>query len=217
MPAAPPNRPPHPVLALFGRALERVLAQVLSLDPDTHARLAALEGRAIAIDFSGDARRLPAMRVAIEQGQVRIGPAYAAGSELQVAATPASLLAFALSRDGAIAPGKVTISGDAELARRLEQVARSFAPDFDEAFARAFGDVAGYQLARALRAALAWARASARALAADTAEFLTEEGRDLVACAELDAFLDDVDAARERADRVEARLRRLAARMPARA
>lgn len=218
MPAPSPTRRPHPALALFGRAFERVLGRVLNLDPETRARLGAFEGRAIVVDFSGAAQRgLPAMRIAIEQGQVRVGPAFEGDSALQVAATPGSLLAFALARDGAIAPGKVTISGDAELARRLEQLARSFAPDFDEAFARTFGDVAGFQIARALRTALAWGRSSARALAADAAEFLTEEGRDLVARAELDGFLDEVDAMRERVDRFEARVRRLAARLPARA
>lgn len=217
MPAAPSTRPPHPVLALFGRALERVLARVLALDPETRSRLAALEGRAITIDFSGSGRPAPAMRIVIEQGQPRLGPARAGTSDLQVVAKPGSLLAFALARDGAVAPGKVAISGDAELARRLEHIARSFAPDVDEAFARVFGDIAGFQIARALRSALAQARGAARTLASDAAEFLTEEGRDLVARAELDAFLDDVDAARERADRLEARLRRVAARLPARA
>lgn len=218
MPAASPTRRPHPVLALFGRAFERVLGRVLDLDPETRTRLDAFEGRAIVVDFSGATQRgLPAMRIAVEQGQVCVGPAFDGDSALQVAATPGSLLAFALVRDGAIAPGKVTISGDAELARRLEQLARSFAPDFDEAFARTFGDVAGFQLARAFRSALAWGRSSARALAADAAEFLTEEGRDLVARAELDAFLDEVDAMRERADRLAARVRRFAARVPARA
>lgn len=218
MSAAPSPRPPHPVLALFGHALERVLGRVLALDTETRSRLAALEGRAITVDFSGVPRRGgPAMRIAIEQGQPRVGPAHAGASDLQVAATPGSLLSFALARNGAVAPGKVTISGDAELARRLEHIARSFAPDVDEAFARVFGDVAGFQIARALRTALAQAQGAARTLATDAAEFLTEEGRDLVARAELDAFLDEVDATRERADRLEARLRRIAARTPARA
>src|SRR5690606_11455092 len=114
-----------------------------------------------------------------------------------------SLLAFAFAPGGVLAPGKVSISGDAELARRLEHLARAFAPDFDEAFARAFGDIAGFQLARAFRGALAWTRSSARTFASDAAEFLTEEGRDLVARAELDAFLDEVDHVRERAERLE--------------
>jgi len=72
-------------------------------------------------------------------------------------------------------------------------------------------------IARAFRGAFAWSRKSAASLARDTAEFLTEEGRDLVARAELDTFLDDVDAVRERADRLAARVGRLVARGPVRA
>ncbi len=60
-----------------------------------------------------------------------------------------------------------------------------------------------------MRQSLAFAKKSAESLARDTAEFLTEECRDLVAKPELDAFLDDVDALRERADRLDARVRRI--------
>lgn len=207
---APGARAPNPLLALLGRALEAALDRLVDLDPDTRARLAALDGRAITLDFKG---ALPGMRVTVERDRLRIGPAFAGEAALRVAATPGSLLTLALARrtDAATAPGRVDIAGDAELARRLEQIASRFAPDFDEAFTRVFGDVLGMQVARAVRGGLAWSGASARALARDAAEFLTEEGRDLVAKAELDHFLDDVDALRERADRLDARVRRIAA------
>ena len=210
---------PHPLLSPLGRVLGRVLDRVIDLDPDTRRRLGDLDGRSVTLELGDGRANGPGLRLTVDGTRLRVGPVSGGDSALRVTSTIAGLAGFALTRarDGAIAPGKVTISGDAELARRLERLARSFAPDFDEAFARAFGDVAGFQLARAFRAALAWARSSASALAADAAEFLTEEGRDLVARAELDAFLDEVDAERERADRLEARLRRLAARVPARA
>ena len=43
----------------------------------------------------------------------------------------------------------------------------------------------------------------------DAADYLTEESRDAVGRAELSAFLDDVDALRDRAERVLARAARL--------
>ena len=82
---------------------------------------------------------------------------------------------------------------------------------FDEAFARVFGDVAGFQIARGVRKALAGVRDGAKAFARDTADYLSEEGRVIVPKAEVDVFLDDVDALRERADRLDARVKRLAA------
>ena len=87
-----------------------------------------------------------------------------------------------------------------------------YAPDFEEAFARAFGDVAGVPLARAVRAGFDWSRESAQALARDGAEFLRDETRDVVAPAEVDAFLDEVDELRERVGRLAARVARLSER-----
>jgi ubiquinone biosynthesis protein UbiJ len=153
------------------------------------------------------------MRIAVDGERLVIGPAFGGDSALRVTAAPSALLALALSRgrDDAITPGRVDVSGDADLARRLERIARTFEPDFDEAFARVFGDVAGFQIARGVRRALAGVRDGAHAFARDTAEYLAEEGRLVAPKAEIDRFLDEVDALRERADRLQARITRLAA------
>ena len=148
-----------------------------------------------------------------EGDRLAIGPAFGGASALRLTAAPSALVAMALARgrDDATTPGRVDVSGDADLARRLERIARTFAPDFDEAFARVFGDVAGFQIARGVRKALAGVRDGAKAFARDTADYLSEEGRVIVPKAEVDVFLDDVDALRERADRLDARVKRLAA------
>jgi ubiquinone biosynthesis protein UbiJ len=206
--AAAAPRAPNPLLSVLGRALEVALDRVLDLDPETRKELRALDGRALTFEF----RNTPlAMRIAVNGDRLAIGPAFEGVSALRVAATPVALLGLALSRgrEGAVTPGMVEIAGDADLARRLERIASRFAPDFDEAFVRIFGDVAGFQIARGLRRAFAGLRDSGKAFARDAAEFLTEEGRDLVAKAEVESFLDDVDALRERADRLDARVRRL--------
>ena len=207
------TRASNPLLSRLGRLLEGVLNRAVDLDPDTRARLGDLEGRAITLDLGGGRTTGPALRIAVDCARLRVGPAFEGASALRVTSTLGGLLGIALARgrEGALTPGALQISGDAELARRLEQVATRFAPDVDELFARAFGDVAGFRIARALRAALSWARTSARSLAGDVAEFLSEEGRDVVARAELEQFLDDVDGLRERSDRLEARVRRLQA------
>lgn len=204
------ERKPNPVLAVLGRALEAALNRLVDLDPETRTALRALDGRAITLEF----RSTPlAMRIAVDGDRLAIGPAFGGESALRVMAAPSALLALALSRgrDDATTAGRVDVSGDADLARRLERIARQFEPDFDEAFARAFGDVAGYQIARGVRRALAGVRDGAQAFARDTAEYLAEEGRVVAPKAEVDMFLDDVDALRERADRLEARVKRLAA------
>lgn len=203
------ERQPNPLLARLGAGLESALNRALALDPATN--LAALEGQRIGVELRG---MNLALAIAVREGKLRVGPHWESSPDLNVRAAPASLLAFALRRgeDSPLPPGKVEISGDAQLARTLEKVARDFRPDFEEAFAKTFGDVAGVALARALRGAFAYACESAQSLAQDSAEFLREESRDLVAPAEMEAFLDDVDSLRERTDRLDARMARIGAR-----
>lgn len=210
-PVAGVRRTPNPVLSVFGRLLEGVLDRAISLDPETRDRLSALEGRAIAMTFKGTGL---AMRLVVDDGRLRIGPADSDTSALSLAATPGTLLSMLLRRgdEGAMAPGQIDISGDAELARRLEQIATRFAPDIDEAFSRAFGDVVGFQMAGQFRRSLAWARRGARDLATDSVDYLRDESRDLVARPEVDDFLDEVDELRDRGDRLEARVRGLIAK-----
>jgi ubiquinone biosynthesis protein UbiJ len=98
------------------------------------------------------------------------------------------------------------MSGDAELARRLAQVADRYSPDLDRAFARTFGGAFGPQLARGVRDAFAWARESSRTLAEDAAVYVRDERGDTPAREDVREFLDDVDALRDRVERLAARV-----------
>ncbi len=203
-------RYPDPMRERLGRVLESALNRALKLDVETRDRLTALEGRRIGVELRG---MNVALAIRVDDGLLRVGPHWDAAPDLNLRAWPGSVLAMLMRRDEDDAPvGKIEISGDAELARRVEKLAAGFAPDFEEAFARAFGDVLGVPIARAIRRALAWSRDSAKAFARNTAEYLREESRDVVAPTEMDEFLDDVDELRERAERFEARLQNLARR-----
>lgn len=202
---------PAPLRKLAGHALETALNHALALDPDTQRKLAALDGRRVQLTLSGPQL---ALAIAVADGRLQVEPPDddGAASALRVAATPASLIAMALHRGDEAAPGKVEIAGDADLARRLQKLASGFAPDFEAAFARAFGDVLGVPLARAVRRALTHAKTSAEHLVDDGAAWLRDESRVALAPGEVEAFLDGVDALRERGERLEARVARLLAR-----
>ena len=198
---------PQPLRKLAGRALETALNHTLSLDPDTQQRLVALNGRSVQLHLRGPEI---ALAVTVEDARLKVGPPQD-DSQLRVAATPGSLLAMMFRRDeDGIAPGKVEIAGDAELARRLEKLASKFAPDFEEAFARTFGDVFGVALAKAVRKGLAHARETATHLTEDSADWLRDEARIALAPGEVEGFLDGVDELRERSERLESRVQRLA-------
>jgi len=205
------DRQPNPLLAALGRALEAALNRGVALDADMRNQLAGLEGRRIGVELRGANL---ALAISVRDGRLQVGPHWDAPADLNLHASPGSLLAFALRRGDdertlGGSTGKVEISGDAELARRVEKLLRGFRPDIEEAFARTFGDVLGVPLARALHSAFAWTRESAQSFAQDSAAFLRDDTRDLVAPAEVDALLDGIDALRERADRLAARVQRV--------
>ncbi|MCD9085507.1 SCP2 sterol-binding domain-containing protein [Stenotrophomonas sp. SY1] len=198
---------------LAGRALEVALNRALALDPDTRTALASLDGQRIVLALESPAL---AMQIGVSGQRLTVGPVDPSlEPDLAVRSTTlggvlAQLPFMANARRGNSAPaGRVKVSGDAELARRLQQLAARFDPDWQQPFVKAFGEVLGVQIAQTLRAALAQARRSAKDLAESAAEYVTEESRDVVARAELDAFHDDVDVIRDDVERLAVRVSRL--------
>ncbi len=196
---------------MAGRVLETALNRALDLDPDTRASVGKLEGKRIALALAAPAL---ALEITVIGGRLKVGPVDVRNEpDLGLHATLGGLLSqLPFVRAANSAPvGKLRINGDADLARTLQQLADRFDPDWDKPFAQVLGPLLGPQVARVLREGLRAGRNAAENFARDSAEFLTEESRDVVAKAELEAFHDDVDALRDRAERLIARVARLSA------
>lgn len=192
-----------------GKALEIALNRALALDEETRAALKALDGQRVAVTLTSPPL---AVQVRVEGDALRVGPLDAEREpDLGVRSTLAGLLGQLpmFRRDDAPPIGKLRIEGDAELARRLQQLAKNFDPDWQLPFVRVFGDIAGVQIAKALAAGLKQAQVAGKNLAETAAEYVTEESRDVVPRAELDAFHDDVDALRDDVERIAAKIARL--------
>ena len=197
-----------------GKALEMALNRALSLDAETQAALRGLDGQRVALQLTSPPM---ALQVRVEGEALRVGPVDGAQEpDLGVRTTLAGLLGqiphllnSASRRDAAPPIGKLRIEGDAELARRLQQLAQNFDPDWQQPFVSVFGDVIGVQVAKAVAAGLRQAQVAGKNLAETAAEFVTEESRDVVPRAELDAFHDDVDALRDDVERIAAKIARL--------
>lgn len=202
-----PRSPFDALKPLAGRLLETALNRALSLDPETRATLAPLNGQRLQLHLESPAL---AMELRVDGESLRVGPAQGEDPDLAVRAGIGALLGQLpfLKASGATPVGKVRISGDAELARQLQRLAEGFDPDWEQPFADALGPVIGPQVAKAVRAGLREARVQGAALAKAGAEYLTEESRDLVPKAEQQAFFDEVDALRDRAERLAARVAR---------
>jgi ubiquinone biosynthesis accessory factor UbiJ len=124
---------------------------------------------------------------------------------------PLTLLAL-LADAGQAQRGAVTISGDAEVAQKFQQLAQLLRPDFEEELALLLGDVPAHQLARLTRATAAWGAQAAATTLTNLAEYLGHESADLVPRNEGEQFLRGVDALREGVDRLQARLELLRTR-----
>ena len=171
-----------------------------------------LEGTAVQVEVEGIAR----IRASVHRG----GLALLAGEDSAADATlsgsvPALLQLFKGGAARTSGKPAAQIRGDAEIADRYRELFMLARPDPEEELARWIGDFPARRLSqfgrRALEAAGRWRRTAGE----NIAEYLQEEGRDLVNKTELDEFLRGVDALRETADRVEARLARLEARLDA--
>jgi len=204
--------PPSPFAVLkpiAGRALETALNRALALDADTRASLAGLDGQRIALTLASPPL---ALELRVDGERLRVGPVdEGAEPDLAVRTTLAGVIAQLpfLRRDDAPPIGKVRVSGDAELARRLQKLASGFDPDWQQPFVSVFGEVIGVQVANAFAAALRQAQDLGRTLTQSAVEYVTEESRDVVGREELDAFHDDVDGLRDGVERLAARVARL--------
>lgn len=194
---------------LAGRALEAALNRALALDPDTRDALKPLDGRRVALHLQAPPL---ALEIRVDRERLNVGPAFEESElDLSVRATLGGLLSQLpmFRRDDAPPVGRVRVSGDAELARRLQQLAQRFDPDWQQPFTAVFGDVVGVQVANAARGAFVQMKDVGASLADNAASYVVEESRDVVGRAELDAFHDDVDGVRDGVERLAARVARL--------
>jgi len=193
---------------LAGRVLQEALNRALQMDPDSMERLAALNGRRIEAHLQA-----PDISLALDvhDGRVQVGPVRSDSEpDISLKSTLSGMLqSLPLFAQGRTAVGAMRISGDIELARLLQDLMKSYNPDWQAPFERAFGPVAGPQLARVVQEGLRHARVSAGHMAQSAAEYATEEARVVVGKAELADFHAEVDRLRQRGDRLQARVARL--------
>lgn len=195
----------RPTESLLAGALNRTFRQLLALDLRARERLRPMEGRVLGVRLEGPD---VAFRLMVAERRLEALPGLGDDAGATVSATPGAFLAAAAS-GGKISVGQFAISGDADTARRFQEFFSALEPDWEEALTRVFGDVIGFQAARALRGGLDWLRQAGRSLAENVSEYLREESRQLLTRPELEEFLDQVDELRDDVARLKARTDRL--------
>jgi ubiquinone biosynthesis protein UbiJ len=190
---------------LVFQPLEALLNRGLRASTDASRRCRALQGSSFRIELDGLGLgfTLASLGDTIELSQRPQADATLSGSPLSLARLVAT------GDEGLLRTKAVRISGDPMVARDFRELIALAVPDFEEELARLVGDVAAVQIGKLARGVTGWGLDAADRLSRSMAEYFQEESRELPSRAEVEAFLDAVDALAGAADRLDARLCRL--------
>jgi ubiquinone biosynthesis protein UbiJ len=197
-----------PATAAWLASAEALLNRCIDASAQAAALARRLQGTSLQVDIEGITR----IRAAAFGGRLAL---LAADDSAADAVISGSLPALLQLLKGERVPGKTAaqIRGDAEIANLYRDLFMLARPDPEEELSRWIGDFPARRLSQFAEAALAFGRRVRRTAGENIAEYLQEEGRDLVNKTEIEEFLRGVDELRETADRIEARIRSLEARL----
>jgi ubiquinone biosynthesis protein UbiJ len=189
--------------------LESAVNRLLELDQDTPARLERLEGRMLRLDIEGVGITL---FFAFNGGQVEVGTRSSFEPDTVISGSPMALFAMAVPDEignWGSPDSRVSISGDANLARDLERLFSRLDPDWEGRLSRIFGDVWGHQVAAGMRAGAEQARESAGSAGEMISEYLQQNQAPVLGKDEFEVFSESVDETRAWADTLESQIKQL--------
>ena len=126
--------------------LETAINRLLDLDENTPERLERLEGRMLQLDIEGIGITL---FFAFNGQHVEVGTKSEHEPDTVISGSPYALFSMAVPDEignWGTPESRVTITGDANLARDLERLFSRLDPDWEGRLSRIFGDVWGHQV-----------------------------------------------------------------------
>jgi len=180
---------------------EAVLNRNIAASSTAQAVARRLEGTSLQVDVDGITR----IRTTCFGGRAALLAGDDSPADAVISGSLPALLQM-LKVDGPTAQTRLQIRGDAEIANLYRDLFAAARPDLEEELSRWVGDLPARHLSQLAKSVRTWARRARRTAAENIAEYLQEEGRDLVTKTELEEFLRGVDGVRDSVDRIEARL-----------
>ena len=199
-----------PATSAWLASAEAVFNRNIAVSTKAAALAKRLEGTSLQIDVDGITRvRASALggRLALLAGDDSPADAVIRGS------APALMQMLKAGAPAAQMRSSVQIRGDAEIANLYRELIAAARPDLEEELSRWVGDMPARHLSLLAKSVRTWARRARRTAGENFAEYLQEEGRDLVAKTEVEEFLRSVDVLRDGVDRLEARLKAIERRV----
>ncbi|HKT72334.1 MAG TPA: SCP2 sterol-binding domain-containing protein [Steroidobacteraceae bacterium] len=199
--------------------LENLLNRGMPRSPRAQELCRELAGRAVAIEVEGFgvwvARSTGcSLNLARRRESASAPGAGDSPADARIRGGPFSILSLGVRKpEDAVRSGSVHVDGDVETAQKFQELVSLLRPDIEEEVALLLGDAPAHQLGRLARTGLGWGRRALATTVLNLAEYLGHERRDLVPRAEGEQFFKGVDALREDADRLAARLDLLAGQL----
>ena len=187
---------------------EAVLNRNIAVSGKAQALVRQLEGTSLQIDVDGITR----VRATCFGGRAALLAGDESPADAVISGSLPALLQM-LKVGGPTAQTRLQIRGDAEIANLYRDLFAAARPDLEEELSRWVGDLPARHLSQLAKSVRTWARRARRTAGENIAEYLQEEGRDLVTKTELEEFLRGVDGVRDSVDRIEARLTRIEQRV----
>ena len=152
-----------PLPGILAMTLETAINQVLYLDKESPSRVKKLQGKLLQVDLEGLAITL---FFTFKYGNVKVSLDANAEPDTIISGTPVALFSMAEPEDTnwGLPDSKVTINGDASLARDLERIFSKLDPDWESPLIGVLGETAGYQAAQGIRHSVEAAKSTARTL-----------------------------------------------------
>jgi ubiquinone biosynthesis protein UbiJ len=198
-----------PIPGILAAMLESAINRLLDMDDDSRSRMDRLEGRMLQLDIEGVGITL---FFAFNGYRVEVGTRSSYLPDTVISGSPSALFAMAAPEEvgsWGTSRSRVKITGDANLARDLEQLFSRLDPDWEGRISRIFGDVWGHQIAAGLRAGAEQARDTAESAGSMLSEYLEQNQAPVIRKEELDDFAEAIDDTRRSVELLESRIHRL--------
>lgn len=188
--------------------IENAVNKIIASDTVTAQALQTLEGKVFEFIVSDAAIHFFVLPVA---GGFEIQQTFAAQSDTQMRGTLNDFKQLLLSenKSAQFFGNGIEISGDTQLATKLQRIINNAQIDWQGLIANLTGDLIAHQLANVTSAAAKQITLTKNSLEQNLSEYLQEEIRYLPARAEAEGFIEDVAYLNQEVDRLEARIQQL--------
>jgi ubiquinone biosynthesis protein UbiJ len=205
--------------AFIHQSFEKALNRFLILDPESSARLAALDGKVISIILlmkidkdkvdEGDAGIT--INFKIENSRMHVLADKPEHTDVVIKGTPLSLLHMSISKQNRkqFFAEDVSIQGNLELGQQIIDLFDEMEIDWEEHTSHLLGDVSAHQVGRFVRGVKQFFRQARSSMIQNVNEYVHEEALIFPPREALEDFFQDIDVMRMDADRLEARIKRL--------